>query len=370
MVGDEPAASITGQGNRRLSESGRLPKPGPVLTMTVGLWTCVFVLYTVRALWNAQVPFWVGFGPRLATCASGGLICLGLWRFLKPHTHRSLPAQLGFVLLFSIIAGLVDSVSSQWMLDQMLGDYQPPRTQPWGTVAILNAQSYMWVFITWSCIYLSLEYSQRLRDNELRLLEAQALASDAQNRMLRYQINPHFLFNTLNALSSLVLQKRTERAEQMLLALSGFLRYSLARAPDEAVTLREEAQAQEEYLRIEQARFGERLKFIKRMDAEAEQVRLPSLILQPLIENAVKYAVAPTSDPVTIELIAQRVGDTVEIRVCDDGCGASTEAPSLGVGLENVRRRLDVAYRGRASFSHGKAEVRGYCARIVIPVEM
>jgi LytS/YehU family sensor histidine kinase len=338
--------------------------------MTVGLWICVFTLYTVRSLWNVQIPFWPAFLPRLATCASGGLICWGLYWVLKPQTHRSLPAQLGFVLLFSIIAGFIDSVSSMWMLDHMLGDLQPPRSQPWGTVMVLNAQSYMWVFITWSAIYLSLEYSRRLRENQMRLLEAQALASDAQNRMLRYQINPHFLFNTLNALSSLVLQKRTERAEQMLLALSGFLRYSLARSPDEAVTLREEAQAQEEYLRIEQARFGERLKFIKRIDADTEQTLLPSLILQPLIENAVKYAVAPTSDPVTIELIARRVGDTVELRVCDDGCGASTAAPSLGVGLENVRRRLDVAYGDKASFTHGKAEVRGYCAKIVLPAEM
>ncbi|MBX7249110.1 MAG: histidine kinase [Caulobacteraceae bacterium] len=346
----------------------RLWNPGPVTIMTTGLWICVFTLYTVRSLWNTQVPFWPAFLPRLATCASGALICWGLYWVLRPHIHRTLPVQLGLVLLFSIIAGGVDSVSSMWMLDQMLGDLQPPRTQPWGTVAVLNAQSYMWVFITWSAIYLSLEYSRRLRENQVRLIEAQALAADAQNRMLRYQINPHFLFNTLNALSSLVLQKRTERAEQMLLALSGFLRYSLARSPDEAVPLREEAQAQEEYLRIEQARFGERLRFVRRIDADVEQVLVPSLILQPLIENAVKYAVAPTSDPVTIELIARREADRVEIRVCDDGCGASVTAPSLGVGLENVQRRLDVAYAGQAYFTHGKAEPRGYCACILIPL--
>ena len=154
MVDDEPASLSPDRGIERLSVTERRWRPGPVLTMTVGLWICVFVLYTVRSLWNTQIPFEVGFFPRLATCASGGVICLGLYWFLKPHTHRSLPAQLGFVLLFSLLAGRVDSVSSQWMLDVMLGDYQPPRTQSWGTVAILNAQSYMWVFITWSCIYL------------------------------------------------------------------------------------------------------------------------------------------------------------------------------------------------------------------------
>ncbi len=352
-----------------MSVFSRLPRPGPVLTITVGLWICVFALYTIRSLWN-EAAFWPQVFPRFLMCSGGALICGGLYLFLRRHTHRSLPAQLAMVLFASIVAGAIDAVTSLWISDLMLSNVLPPREKDWITTAVLNTQSFMWVFVTWSCIYLTQTYGDRLRANELRLLEAQALASDAQNRMLRYQINPHFLFNTLNALSSLVLQKRTERAEQMLLALSGFLRYSLARAPDEAVPLREEAQAQSEYLRIEQARFGDRLKFIKRIDPAVENTLVPSLILQPLIENAVKYAVAPTSDPVTIELIARRDGANIEIRVCDDGCGASTEAPSLGVGLENVRRRLDVVYGGRASFSHGKAEVRGYCARIVIPAEM
>jgi signal transduction histidine kinase len=346
-----------------------MPRPGPVLTITVGLWVCVFALYTVRSFWS-EAPFWPQVFPRMLMCSGGAIICGGLYLLLRRHTHRSLPVQLALVLVASIVAGGLDAVTSLWITDLMLSDILPPRPKDWVTTAVLNTQSFMWVFVTWSCIYLTQTYGDRLRANEVRLLEAQALASDAQNRMLRYQINPHFLFNTLNALSSLVLQKRTERAEQMLLALSSFLRYSLARAPAEAVPLREEAQAQSEYLRIEQARFGDRLKFIKRIEPEVETVLLPSLILQPLIENAVKYAVAPTSAPVTIELIARRDGPNVEIRVCDDGCGASTEAPSLGVGLENVRRRLDVAYGGRASFTHGKAELRGYCAKIVIPAEI
>ena len=337
--------------------------------MTVGLWLLVFVLYTIRSLWN-DIPFWPQIFPRLLMCSWGALCCGALYRVLRPHAHRRLPTQLAIVLAASMVAAAADAMGSLLIADWMLKEISPPREKDWVTTAVVNTQSFVWVFVTWSCIYMTQTYSARLRANELRLLEAQALASDAQNRMLRYQINPHFLFNTLNALSSLVLQKRTERAEQMLLALSGFLRYSLARAPDEAVPLREEAQAQSEYLRIEQARFGDRLKFIKRIDPQVENILLPSMILQPLIENAVKYAVAPTSDPVTIELIARRDGPNIEIRVCDDGCGASTEAPSLGVGLENVRRRLDVVYGGKASFSHGKAEVRGYCAKIVIPAEI
>ena len=340
----------------------------PVLTMTVGLWLFVFVLYTLRSLWNEDIPFWPAVFPRLLMCSWGALCCGAIYLFLRRHTHRSLGVQLWLVIIASTIGAAFDAVGSLLIADWMLADISPPRERDWITTAVLNTQSFVWVFITWSCIYLTQVYSRRMRDNEMRLLEAQALASDAQNRMLRYQINPHFLFNTLNALSSLVLQKRTERAEAMLLALSGFLRYSLARAPDEAVPLREEALAQEEYLRIEQARFGERLKFIKNLDPDVDHVLVPSLILQPLIENAVKHAVAPTSEPVTIELTARRTdGRRIEVRVCDNGGGGEAETPSLGVGLENVRRRLEVAYGDRASFAHGKADGGGYCACILIP---
>lgn len=345
----------------------RVRRLNPVLTMTVGLWLFVFLLYTIRSFWNDQVPFWPQVFPRFLMCSWGAVCCGAIYLFLRRHTHRSLPTQLGLVIVASTLGGAADAVGSLLIADWMLADVSPPRERDWITTAVLNTQSFLWVFITWSCIYLTQVYSQQMRDNELRLLEAQALASDAQNRMLRYQINPHFLFNTLNALSSLVLQKRTERAEAMLLALSGFLRYSLARSPDEAVPLREEALAQEEYLRIEQARFGDRLKFIKRLDPDVDHVLVPSLILQPLIENAVKHAVAPTSEPVTIELIARRTeGRRIEIRVCDNGRGGLAQAPSLGVGLENVRRRLEVAYGERASFQHGKTD-QGYCASIIIP---
>jgi len=345
----------------------RIRKLNPVLAMTVGLWLFVFLLYTVRSLWNAEAPFWPQVFPRFLMCAWGAVLCGAVYLFLRAHTHRSLGTQLWLVILASTVGAAFDAVGALLISDWMLADVLPPRPRDWITTAVLNTQSFVWVFITWSCIYLTLVYSRRMRDNEMRLLEAQALASDAQNRMLRYQINPHFLFNTLNALSSLVLQKRTERAEAMLLALSGFLRYSLARSPDEAVPLREEALAQEEYLRIEQARFGERLKFIKRLDPDVDHVLVPSLILQPLIENAVKHAVAPTSAPVTIELTARRAEDRrIEVRVCDNGQGGAADAPSLGVGLENVRRRLEVAFGGRARFQHGKT-AEGYCASLLIP---
>jgi len=342
-----------------------------VVLFTAGLWALIFVLFTLRSFaMAADMPVWPQVLPRLITCVGGALICLGMWLGLRPFAHRSLAVQLPLAFVASLIGGTIDALMSHYVAQAMMPELMPEPKYPFLVYLFLNAQSYSWVFLTWCGLYLAVSYSHRLRDNELRLLETQALAADAQNRMLRYQINPHFLFNTLNAISSLVLLKQTDRAEQMLMALSGFLRYSLARAPDELVPLREEAEAQEEYLRIEQARFGDRLNFVLRLTPEAAGVMTPSLILQPLIENAVKYAVAVSSAPVTVELVAERRQDgAVVIEVCDDGPGAEGLARGLGVGLENVRRRLEVAYGGRALFEAGPRAPRGFCARIVLPEE-
>ena len=340
-----------------------------VALMTLAVWLLIFIATSFRTM-VGEIPFWPQVMPRVVTSITGIALCWVCYLVLRPLQSRSLALQLFAGLGASLAVGLIDALITWEVNKAMLSQWMDPPTLPYWQIMLLNGQSYSWVFLTWCGIYFAMSYSRRLRDNQLRLLETQALAADAQNRMLRYQINPHFLFNTLNAISSLVLQKQTDRAEQMLMALSGFLRYSLARAPDERVPLREEAEAQEEYLRIEQARFGGRLKFVVSLEPGAAHAMAPSLILQPLVENAVKYAVAVSSDPVTIELIARRLEDNrVLVEVRDDGPGPGEAARGLGVGLENVRRRLEIAYGGKAVFEAGPREPRGFCARIVLPPE-
>jgi LytS/YehU family sensor histidine kinase len=155
----------------------------------------------------------------------------------------------------------------------------------------------------------------------------------------------------------------------MVMALSRFLRHSLVRSPEDRVPLKGEVEAQEQYLGIEQERFGDRLRFVKKIEAGAERLMVPSLILQPLIENAVKYGVAPSSEPTTIELVVRRLGDQVEICVHDDGRSSGKVAPGMGLGLTNVRRRLAVTYGERSQFEHGPAPMGGYLARLCIPAE-
>ena len=185
----------------------------------------------------------------------------------------------------------------------------------------------------------------RMQIRQRERLESQASA--AQLAMLRYQLNPHFLFNTLNSISTLVLLKQTERANAMLARLSSFLRYTLANEPTAKVTLAQEVETLKLYLEIEKMRFEDRLRPHFRIESETIGARLPSLLLQPLIENAIKYAVTPAENGADIWITAQREGQAVRIEVADNGDGEGADlaaSPSTGVGLANIRDRLAQAY--------------------------
>ncbi|MGZ6040444.1 MAG: sensor histidine kinase, partial [Phenylobacterium sp.] len=242
-----------------------------------------------------------------------------------------------------------------------------------------NLSVMIWSFFAWCAVVLALSYDEMTREQSLRLLEAQALAAESQNQMLRYQINPHFLFNTLNALSSLILQKDVERAERMVLSLSNFLRASLEKAPGDKITLADELTAQHQYLAIEQERFGDRLRLAETVPAHLRDALAPGLILQPLIENAVKYGVARTTRPVAIEITAEeRVGQDgapiLAVTVQDDAIpdigpkkgGAPT---TMGVGLANVRRRLEVLYGAAGVLTCGPRQGGGFAATVELPLE-
>ena len=142
------------------------------------------------------------------------------------------------------------------------------------------------------------------KEEQLKRAKAESMAHEAQLKMLRYQLNPHFLFNTLNSISSLVNKRDDSRANEMILQLSDFLRHSLYIDPVEGITLKEELDALHLYLRIEQARFGDRLSVHLDVSSDAEQLNVPSMILQPLVENAIKYAIAPCEEGGEIKISA------------------------------------------------------------------
>ena len=167
-----------------------------------------------------------------------------------------------------------------------------PRLLADGTV------TWYFLFAAWSAIFIAMTQQQRARLTERRLAEAETAAHAAQVRALRYQVNPHFLFNTLNSLSALVMSGRADRAEEMLMALSTFFRTSLSLDPSADVTLAQEIDLQRLYLDIEKIRFPHRLRFEIDVPDDLSQITVPALILQPLVENAIKYGVSATRDPI------------------------------------------------------------------------
>jgi LytS/YehU family sensor histidine kinase len=242
----------------------------------------------------------------------------------------------------------------------------------------------LFIFLCWTALYHGIKY-YRLSELEhmalqdmaaaknreaFKAAQAQSSAREAELTMLRYQLNPHFLFNTLNAIQSLVTSRRNDRASEMLSALSDFLRYSLYTDSQDAVTVADEFRAIERYLEIEQARFGDRLSVSIQLAPEAADEPVPSLLLQPLVENAIKHAVSKSERPALLEIAAFCDRGFLELQVSDSGSGKADSGPidDSGVGLRNIRQRLDGFYGVNASLSHIRRADGGVTAAVRIPM--
>ncbi|MBU1755592.1 MAG: histidine kinase [Alphaproteobacteria bacterium] len=236
----------------------------------------------------------------------------------------------------------------------------------------------------WSALYYAINFFLQVEEQADRLERLEMQATSAQLEMLRYQLNPHFLFNTLNSISTLVLLKQTEPANAMLTRLSSFLRHTLVNQPGSKVTMAQEVETLMLYLDIERMRFEERLQTEFQVDPAASQACIPSMLLQPLVENAIKYGVSPQEEGATISLIAQIVGPRLRVTVSDTGPGinqggAEGLAPALigsvrrststGVGLANIRNRLAQAYGDDHRFEIRSPDSGGFTVLIEIPHE-
>ena len=238
--------------------------------------------------------------------------------------------------------------------------------------------SVTWVFffIAWSAFFLANEAQKQALGAQRRLADAESAAQAAQVRALRYQVNPHFLFNTLNSLSSLVMTGRTDRAETMLLALSTFFRTSLSLDPGADVSLAEEIDLQRLYLDIEMARFPVRLTVEIDVPPDLEHARLPALLLQPIVENAIKYGVSKSRKAVLVRIAARRLPDNrMSLEISNRlKSGGKEELPAAthegtGLGLANVSQRLEARWGPRANCRYGPMTGGGYKVALTMPVE-
>jgi len=213
------------------------------------------------------------------------------------------------------------------------------------------------------------ERSQELLKIELRASELQSQLMSAQLQALKMQLQPHFLFNTLNAITVLVRQQKSKDAEQMLGHLSDLLRGVLEDVDAQEVSLRRELEYLQLYLAIERVRFPDRLRVEIATDPAAQEASVPQLILQPIVENAIRHGIGRSSSAGRIIISASKVNDTMELRVQDDGPGlaAGESSNDRGIGLANTRSRLQQLYGERASLEIENSGHGGVVVTMAIP---
>jgi LytS/YehU family sensor histidine kinase len=214
----------------------------------------------------------------------------------------------------------------------------------------------------------ALRFYERSKIREVREAELESRLAQARLEALRMQLNPHFLFNTLNSIASLI-QEEPAAAEEMIEALSELLRLTLNSTDRQEITVREELQFLDRFLHIEQTRFGNRLRVEKVVDAGALDALVPILILQPLVENAVRHGIENQIAPGTVRISVERCGKTLRLGVVDDGRGLKAQHDGLkeGVGLNNTRARLKELYGGKGVLEVCPGKERGFAVELQIP---
>lgn len=306
----------------------------------------------------------LGLGLALAS----GLLIQGLHRISLP-IRAALSVLLAFgcsAILLALDNTLVRPIADLLTLGR--AGFHAPDALVW---QVVDASLYIWVFSFGATLVLLLDANARYRERSRQLAEADAAAKSAQLAALRFQLNPHFLFNTLNALSALVVTRRTDQAEVMIERLSEFLRSTLAANWSEEITLQDELAGLEGYLEIEAARFEDRFHFDVDVPAELLGAIVPNLLLQPLAENSIKYAVARSSAPVRLQVGARARRDELELWVSDAGAVGAPPIPGrgAGVGLSNVAGRLAALY-GSQGRLQTEQRPDGYRTTIRMPLAL
>jgi two-component system, LytTR family, sensor kinase len=346
----------------------------------IAMWALYFLTTTALAALT-HVPDQLGLMGRRALVVLVGTACTFLLYLLlvrvQPHSFGArLGVAFGVAVPLTVFYAAINYFAFfVWFPTgesvNIIQEIQDKYPASWQMVLILDSTiRWYFFFAVWAALYVALGYANEMRVVERRANLYRLEAKNAQLRALHYQVNPHFLFNTLNSLSSLVLADRKADAEAMIMNLSAFLRSSLAADPETLVSLADEIALQRLYLNIEQARFPDRLRVDDNVPAAIENALVPVLILQPIIENALKYGVSPARKSIGIRLDASaELGQLVVTISNDIDPDAPTPAPGTGLGLNNVRDRLMTRYGARAGCDWGPNTAGGFTVSLWLPLD-
>jgi len=351
----------------------KLPTIAVGMLLTAGIYAAMRLFAFKRSLTALAVTAAVG---SLIAASAQGILLVALDGHFKPSKEEfRFQTTEGFTIIEKGDTLKVERAAQDPLVLTMphMNAMDSSKQIRWAADA---AVTWFFFFAAWSAFYLASVAQANALNVQRRLADAESAAQSAQVRALRYQVNPHFLFNTLNSLSSLVMTGRPERAEAMLLALSTFFRTSLSLDPSADVSLAEEIDLQRLYLDIEKARFPDRLQVEIDVPADLQAARLPALLLQPIVENAIKYGVSKSRKAVLIRIEARHLGDgrmVVEIsnRLKHGGADQLPAATheGTGLGLSNVCQRLEARFRTRASCRYGPMTTGGFKVSLTMPIE-
>jgi two-component system, LytTR family, sensor kinase len=339
-----------------------------------------WVLQTIG--WLAYVAAltlpWVGayrLLPMLHTKAivagAGLLVSLVLRRGYRSLLRTQPPAQVLAIATLAASCGgaLVWTAAAHWLVFWIGPDAAARRGMISASVGLFDGtlQNTL-VLTTWSVLYLGINYFHALHLERERSLRAETMAHRARLQALRYQVNPHFLFNTLNAVSTLIVEGRLAEANRALARLGDFFRATLDEPDEEEVPLRDEIEFVRRYLEVEQVRFGDRLTVRIDVEPGAGSTRVPSMILQPVVENAARHAVARRTSGGEIAISATLRGGILRVTVTDNGPGLPLGgAAGEGIGLHNTRQRMRELYGDRHRLELIAAEGGGLTAVFEFP---
>ena len=356
---------------RRHERSGVADGRASFWPLHVAGWTALGLAMWVGVLPYADRPA-LALAHKAVFAATGGALALGL-RPLYRRLHRrrvSVPA------LAAVTAGCSYGLSLVWSAAYKLGVEGLDAVVLGDPVGPLSAEYlffdmtlfYSFVLVAWSVLYVGAKHVADAQTGRERALAAEGLAHQARLEALRYQLDPHFLFNTLNVLSTLVAEERTRDAGRMIARLSDFLRLTLDRGTAPEVPLADELDFARRYLDVERVRFGDRLRTSVDADPGALGAAVPPLILQPLVENALRHGVLSREEGGAVRVEVRRAGDRIVLRVEDDGPGPPARGTgSSGVGLGNVGARLAAAFGNAAALRLERLDGGGCVARIDAP---
>ena len=342
--------------------SARALKRGAVVLLVL-FWAIHFGVMWLRSQIDSVTGEWEFDGEgtlkRLLFALFGAFLGYLLYLCLRLVRQRGFGRQVAIGGALALAAACVQGAGNTIIFDRGVTTFLPH--------FFYNLLYWFWFYFSWTTAYLALSYSITLQEQERHAAELAVQAQEAQVRALRYQINPHFLFNTLNAIAALI-RDAPAKAEEMVVQLSDFFRRSLAINPMEDLTLSEEVDLQRLYLEIERTRFPERLRFDVALDGGSGEARVPALLLQPLVENAVKHGVARSEGPTCIRIRARLDGSVLEIVVENDANGARSGSKGQKVGLRNVQDRLRTRFGDDASLATAEIAEGGFRNTVRVPL--